>query len=139
MLGAFWSAPSRRHVADAIEQIADEFESLVLRISTAAPGALLILNTVYDPTDGTGRLSETSEVLPIEYLPLFNDRVRDLALATPSAVLADVHRHFLGHGITAAADERWYWAESIIEPGIIGASEIRRLWIDALANSAAAR
>jgi hypothetical protein len=43
-------------------------------------------------------------------------------------LLADVHRHFLGHGVTAPAQERWYWSPNPIEPSARGASEIRRVW-----------
>ncbi|HVE90593.1 MAG TPA: GDSL-type esterase/lipase family protein [Burkholderiaceae bacterium] len=133
MLSVVCSAPSAANgIAAAIEKIADAYEALVSRIRAAAQEALLILNTVYDPSDGTGRLTGTNERLPIEHLPIFNDRVRGVAAATHGAVLADVHSHFLGHGMTAPAGSRWYWTESIIEPGITGASEIRRLWVDAL-------
>jgi hypothetical protein len=139
MLGVVWSAASATNrIAAAIEHIADSYEALVFRIRATAPEALLILNTVYDPSDGTGRLPGTNERLPIEHLPIFNDRVRAVAAATHGAVLADVHSHFLGHGITAPAGSRWYWAESIIEPGLTGASEIRRLWLDALDRTGAA-
>jgi hypothetical protein len=47
-------------------------------------------------------------------------------------VLADVHRHFLGHGVTAPEDQRWYWRRNLIEPNARGASEIRRVWWEAL-------
>ena len=40
----------------------------------------------------------------------------------------DVHRHFLGRGVTAAEGDRWYWRRNLIEPNARGASEIRRVW-----------
>ena len=75
--------------------------------------ATLMLTTVYDPTDGTGRLPGLDAYgrLPLEHLDRFNDHVRNMAGATPRAVLADVHRHFLvaeeGHvAVTAPAGHR---------------------------------
>jgi hypothetical protein len=50
----------------------------------------------------------------------------------PGVILADVHRHLLGHGMTAAEPDRWYWRRNPIEPGARGASEIRRVWWDLL-------
>ena len=50
----------------------------------------------------------------------------------PSVVLAEVHRHFLGHGVTAPEQERWYWRRNLIEPNARGASEIRRVWWEAV-------
>ena len=41
-------------------------------------------------------------------------------------------RHFAGHGRGAPPERRWYWTGSLIEPGVVGASEIRRLWLAAL-------
>ena len=45
-----------------------------------------------------------------------NDHIRALAIGTPRVLLADVHAHFLGHGVSAAEDDRWYWRRSLIEP-----------------------
>jgi lysophospholipase L1-like esterase len=51
------------------------------------------------------------------------------------ARLIDLHRHFAGHGRSAPAAKRWYWTGSLIEPGMAGASEIRRLWLAAVEES----
>ena len=112
-----------RRYTDLVDTVRDE----LLR-------ATLVLTTVYDPTDGTGRLPglDTYGRLPLEHLDRFNDHVRDMVGATPGAVLADVHRHFLGHGVTAPEPERWYWRQNLIEPSARGASEIRRMWWEAL-------
>lgn len=116
------------------------YESLVALTASSFPSATLILTTVYDPTDGTGilpGLSDESDPLPMELLERFNDAVRSLTTRTPRAVLGDVHRHFLGHGLTAPAADMWYWAPSPIEPGARGASEMRRVWLDALESDGA--
>ena len=117
-----------RRYTDLVDTVRDELQR-----------APLVLTTVYDPTDGTGRLPGLDAYgrLPLEHLDRFNDHVRNIAGATPRAVLADVHRHFLGHGVTAPEPERWYWRRNLIEPSARGASEIRRVWWEALDRWAA--
>jgi lysophospholipase L1-like esterase len=118
----------------AVTRIVRRYTDLVDTVRDELLRATLVLTTVYDPTDGTGRLPglDTYGRLPLEHLDRFNDHVRDMAGATPGAVLADVHRHFLGHGVTAPEPERWYWRQNLIEPSARGASEIRRVWWEAL-------
>lgn len=112
------------------------YEELVRSVLDSFPSATILLTTVYDPTDGTGILPGVSDqlgaALPMEHLDTFNDAIRRLAAETPRAALADVHRHFLGHGLPAPRADLWYWEVSPIEPGARGASEIRRLWLDGM-------
>src|SRR5215211_2948882 len=56
LLGAYWSAKSERGLGADVERISDGFDTLIAKIRAAAPKALLVLTTVYDPTDGTGRM-----------------------------------------------------------------------------------
>jgi lysophospholipase L1-like esterase len=124
----------------AVTRIIRRYTDLIETLCEELSQATLLLTTVYDPTDGTGRLPGLSESLgrlPIEYLDRFNAHVRETADRTPGAALADVHRHFLGHGVTAAEPERWYWRRSLIEPNARGAGEIRRVWWEALGASGA--
>jgi lysophospholipase L1-like esterase len=123
----------------AVTRIVRRYTDLVDTVRDELLRATLVLTTVYDPTDGTGRLPGLDAYgrLPLEHLDRFNDHVRDMARATPRAVLADVHRHFLGHGVTAPELERWYWRRNLIEPSARGASEIRRVWWEALDQWAA--
>lgn len=118
----------------AVERIQRRYTELVARLREELPQATLVLTTVYDPTDGTGRLPglEPFGPLPLQYLERFNAHVGATARRTQGAVLADVHRHFLGHGVAAPEGERWYWSRNLIEPGARGASEIRRVWWEAL-------
>lgn len=118
-----------------VEESIRGYGDLVERIARRFPAAAIVLTTVYDPTDGTGNLPGLSELvgeLPLELLDTFNDAVRELAARVDRCLLADVHHHFLGHGLQAAEQERWYWNTSLIEPGARGASEIRRVWLEAL-------
>jgi len=123
-----------RKLDKAVRRIEQRYTDLVGTIREELPQATLVLTTVYDPTDGTGGLPgmEGYGSLPLEYLDQFNEHVRETADSMTGTVLADVHRHFLKHGVTAREADRWYWRRSMIEPNARGASEIRRVWFDAL-------
>jgi lysophospholipase L1-like esterase len=123
-----------RPLDGAVRGIARRYTDLVETVREELPNATLVLTTVYDPTDGTGRLPglEAYGRLPLEYLDRFNQQVRETARGTPGVLLADVHERFLGHGVTAPERERWYWRRNPIEPSARGASEIRRVWWEVL-------
>ncbi|HET9463906.1 MAG TPA: SGNH/GDSL hydrolase family protein [Gemmatimonadales bacterium] len=124
-----------RKLDKVVKRIEQRFTYLVEMIREELPRATLVLTTVYDPTDGTGNLPgmEGYGSLPLEYLDEFNDYVREMADSMTRTVVADVHRHFVGHGVTALDRDRWYWRRNMIEPNARGASEIRRVWLEALA------
>lgn len=131
LLHALLSRPSASLMKAKTRDIVDANAALVARITELAPGARLLLTTVWDPTDGTGQapgVLENDESVPVEHLATFNDALRQLAARTPNAALADAHAAFMGHGVTAAEEDRWYFRRSLIEPGLVGASELRRLW-----------
>lgn len=117
---------------ESFASLKDRFARVVDLICTNLPRSILILNSVFDPSDGTGRLSEFMNYSDkLEYLHSFNRFVQEKAERSRS-MFADIHGHFLGHGISAPQEERWYWQQNPIEPGARGASEIRRLWVNAL-------
>jgi lysophospholipase L1-like esterase len=104
----------------------------------------VIVSTVYDPSDGTGALPTTA--LPPwpdgpAVLAALNGALRDLA-GRHGAAVADVHRAFLGHGVTAGDPgqpaprpaDRDLWYCGIVEPNAWGAHHIRRSWWDTLAG-----
>lgn len=135
LLSAFANRPDASLLRHVVKDIADAYEFLVDSLVRVRPNAALLLATVYDPSDDTRRIPgvyDTSGALPLESLHDLNDRIRGIARGLPNARVADVHRHFLGHGVTAPPAERWYWKRSWIEPSAAGASEIRRLWLDAV-------
>jgi lysophospholipase L1-like esterase len=118
-----------------VKDIADGYEFLVDSLTKTRPNATVLLTTVYDPSDDTRKIPgffDDAGLLPLESLHELNGRIRAVARNTARVVGADVYRHFLGHGVTAAETDRWYWRKSIIEPNAPGASEIRRVWLDAL-------
>lgn len=135
LLSAYGNRPRRELLERIARDITDGYEFLVDAIRRALPESTLILTTVYDPSDGTGRIPgvyDDAGALPLHVLDGFNAHVRTTARGTPNVLLADAHAHFLGHGVTAPEDERWYWRRSLIEPNARGASEIRVLWRAAL-------
>ncbi len=91
----------------------------------AAFGCPVILNTVYDPTDGNDALAEQLGLTP-EWRTVFdqiNDGIKTLA-AQHGFLLADLETLFHGHGIAA----RKTWITMQIEPNFAGATAIAHHW-----------
>lgn len=135
LLSAFAGNPAPALLREVVNDIAEAYEFLVGSLRRARPNSIVLLTTVYDPSDGTRKIPgvfEGAGPLPLESLGVLNDRIRALARDSPGTAVADVYRHFQGHGTTAPDTDRWYWKRSWIEPNADGASEIRRLWLDAL-------
>jgi hypothetical protein len=100
------------------------------------------VGTVYDPSDGTG---DTARVgLPpwpdvVDLLAELNTELASVA-AEHGVYIADIHRHFLGHGLRrgnpAQTDPRpadpdlWYC--NLIEPNAWGADGVRAAFWQAL-------
>ena len=135
LLSAFETRPDAKRLASVVRDVAEAYELLVESLERTRPNASLILTTVYDPSDDTRTipgLFEGAGKLPLEALHDLNARIERLATHARRAAVADAYTHFQGHGITAPEAERWYWKRNLIEPSAAGASEIRRLWLDAL-------
>ena len=131
LLSAFSNKPRMSLLEAIARDVAEAYEFLLDALHRTRPNALVVLTTVYDPSDGTGHIPgvlEQAGSLPLPVLHGLNDRIRKLAAGTPRTALADVHAHFMGHGATAPEEDRWYWRRSLIEPNAVGANEIRRLW-----------
>lgn len=114
-------------------------DGMIIRLARALrqlraklPRSTVLVATVYDPSDGTYDLGGGRLDVQAGWLYEYNAAVRDIARTTPRVRLVDVHDHFLGHGITQPAAQRWYWRGLIFEPNARGASEIRRLWLQTL-------
>jgi lysophospholipase L1-like esterase len=135
LLSAFGNRPRKDLLAKIAADVAEAYDFLVDLLRGRFPNSTIILTTAYDPSDGTARIPgvfDNVPALPVHVLDQLNEHIRTLARGTPNALLADVHRHFLGHGMSAEESDRWYWRRSLLEPNARGASEIRRVWIDAL-------
>lgn len=125
-----------KNLVTEFEKVQKQYEKVLRYIRKQLPTCLLVLTTVFDPTDGTGVLPSAAQPyesnLPIEFLDKFNSYVHAFG-GTESLLIADVHHHFFGHGaLCGSTDNFWYWKPSPIEPSYIGASEIRRVWLDEL-------
>ncbi|MEP6618697.1 MAG: GDSL-type esterase/lipase family protein [bacterium] len=135
LLSAFSNKP-RAGLLEAIARDVEEaYDFLVDAVRRVRPNAVILLTTIYDPSDRTGRIPGVLEdvgMLPLPILDGMNAHIRTLCDGTPQAVLADAYLHFLGHGASVLEEDRWYWRRSLIEPNAVGAHEIRRTWRDAL-------
>jgi lysophospholipase L1-like esterase len=143
LLGAYGDTEAARRVVDTVGHRLDE----ILRTleQHTAPGARLVVGTVYDPSDGTGD-AEALGLPPwpdaVTVVGELNSAIRQVA-ATHAATVADVHAAFLGHGLRAgdprqpdprpAARDLWYC--SLIEPNAWGASAVRAAFWHALRAS----
>ena len=132
LLSAWSNAPGKKLMASIVRDIQAAYDVVVDEVLRRLPNAKLVLTTVYDPSDDTGRIPGVLDdgKLPLEFLAAFNAHVRELAEAHPDTRLADAHAHFMGHGVSVAENERWYWRRSLIEPNAAGANELRRLWVE---------
>ena len=135
LLSAFANRPRRSLLESIARDVAEAYEFLLDSVRRARPNALILLTTIYDPSDRLGRIPgvlEDAGRLPLPVLDGLNERIRTLARGTPGVRVADVYAHFLGHGASVPPADRWYWSRSLIEPNARGAHEIRRVWRDAL-------
>jgi len=85
----------------------------------------VILNTVYDPTDGDDTVGEAAGIarsLRADYDTL-NAGIKELA-RRHGFLLADLERLFHGHGVQAADT----WFIQVIEPNLAGATAIANEW-----------
>ena len=134
-----WSAagskPRHGILEHIVRDLAAAYGVLVGELHERLPNGTVLLTTVTDPSDRTAKIPGVHDgtgALPLGALDSLNDAIRKLATSAPRAVLADAYAHFLGHGVSAAEDERWYWRRSLIELNARGASELRDLWLSAL-------
>jgi lysophospholipase L1-like esterase len=114
-----------RGILRRLEQIVDVIQPL---------GARVIVNTVYDPSDGkneVGRrelgLSRFSALELRRRLNALNGGIRKLAAAR-GLLLADLERLFHGHGVVA--HEPWF--VHVIEPNLAGATATADHWYELL-------
>jgi lysophospholipase L1-like esterase len=116
-----------RAILRRLHQIAQRIQPL---------GARVVLNTVYDPSDGDNDLGRhelgLSRLATIELrrrLHAVNRGIAKLARAR-GFLLADLERLFHGHGV--ASNEPWF--VQVIEPNLAGATAIAKHWYDLLTS-----
>jgi lysophospholipase L1-like esterase len=133
LLGAYGDASAARR---AIRTVLDNGRVVLggLRALMGSEAPILVA-TVYDPSDGSGdagRLGLPPWPAALALLTELNRALRMLA-EDHQALVADVHAHFLGHGLAtgdptqpaARPPDRHLWYRQLIEPNAWGASQIR--------------
>lgn len=126
------------------EGVIRRMRTIVASVRNRYHDSLLIVGTIYDPTDGVGDLINPGFPLHRE-LALFNqvnEGIRELADGD-RVRLADLHRHFLGHGEHHNEPANPYhdsadptqWFTQTLEPHARGASEARRVFWQVLADA----
>ena len=118
--------------AELVAGMVTRLHRVLREIKKRLPSSLVLVSTVYDPSDGTNDIGTGRLDVAARWLADYNDAARRAVDAMPGMLLADLEQHFHGHGMTAPERERWYWRELIVEPNARGASEVRRVWLDCL-------
>jgi lysophospholipase L1-like esterase len=116
-----------RAIQRRLHQIADRIQPL---------GARVVVNTVYDPSDGDndlGRrelgLSRLATIALRRRLNALNGGIGKLARER-GFLLADLERLFHGHGV--ASNEPWF--VNVIEPNLAGATATAEHWYELLTS-----
>jgi lysophospholipase L1-like esterase len=133
LLSAYGNRPKHALLERIERDIAEAYDFLIDTLCSQFPNGTLIVNTIYDPSDRSGKIPGIYEdigPLPLGILDRMNDHLRALAVGTPRVVLADIDARFLGHGVSVEQADRWYWNRSLIEPNARGAHEVRALWLE---------
>lgn len=131
---------------NAVPMICRQWRLLIAGLISEFRDATIIVNTSYDPTEGTGTfgghdVAGAWEDIVEEYhwgRGVFSEHIRNAveSAGIKNLLLADVRRLFEGHGVTAPEADRWYWREFMIEPNAEGARQIAELWLQTLAQAA---
>jgi lysophospholipase L1-like esterase len=135
LFSAFSRSPKKALLEQITNDLAEAYDLLVSAVRAARPNATVILTTVTDPSDRTGRITgvlDDVDKLPLGALDAFNANIRKLASDVERIYVAEAYGHFLGHGASVGDEDRWYWRRSPIELNAAGANELRKLWLDTL-------
>jgi len=136
LFSAFSGAPKRTLLDQIVGDLIEAYDLLIGAIQATLPNSLLIVTTVCDPSDRTGRIKgvlDDVSPLPIRGgLDRFNVHLREDVSGMSGVAFADPYVHFLGHGATAPEEDRWFWRRSPIELNAVGANELRKVWVETL-------
>lgn len=128
---------------DALERIKRDYVNLITHVLGQFPNSLLLINTSYDPTDGTGELpgcGQWTKIAADWYSPMRRDMgefIRDTyeGGAVERVLVCDLFKLFDGHGMREGnPSARWYYKGFMIEPGCNGAKYISELWLETIAD-----
>jgi lysophospholipase L1-like esterase len=116
-----------RVILRRLHQIAERIEPL---------GARVVVNTIYDPSDGNNDLGRSelglSRLATIELRRRFNTVNHGIAklAGRHGFLVADLERLFHGHGV--ASTETWF--TQVIEPNLAGATATAEHWYELLTS-----
>ena len=129
-------ALSQRAGLQTLDRSLDLLRGLVHALRSRFRKPTIVLSTVYDPSDGAAQLGDGIVMRrEWEWLQLLNAAIRQIA-TDEGCVLADLHAHFLGHGLSERdPGKRWYRSRTFITLNTQGCSEVRRVWLNALERS----
>ena len=140
LLAAFGDTDAaRRVVGEVREALVRALDRIGERL---APSGIVVVGTVYDPSDGTGdtaRLGLPPWPEGVALIEELNDALRTTAAAAGAAV-AEIAERFSGHGLLAGDPtgpfprpaDRDLWFCSLIEPNAWGADGVRAAFWAAL-------
>lgn len=140
--GAMYGATSKQ-AQPWIENFEKRLEEMLDAIARAFPGGHeIFLANIYDPTDGRGTVRLF--LLPswpdgLKVLGAYNEVIARVAARREDVHLVDLHKLFMGHGITCAqfwretyqSDDPYYWygAEVFEDPNDRGYDATRRAFL----------
>jgi lysophospholipase L1-like esterase len=125
--------------AAAVERVRAVGEGVLVRLRRLSGASCrIVIGTVYDPSDGSGRVPGSGLAdwpRGPHWIRSLNATLADLA-QRHQAVVADLHGHFHGHGVTSGNPAQTYprpatrdmWYSGVVEPNAWGAHEIRSVW-----------
>lgn len=126
--GLFWSDPEgEESYGEFAERVATgivaRIDQIAARLKTL--GCPVIMNTIYDPSDGNDYLADVIGISPEarKGFTLLNAGIKEVA-ARYGFLISDLHELFRGHGITSLDP----WIVQQIEPNYAGATAIAREW-----------
>lgn len=117
-------------IVSATSEAVQRIETITKKLNNIFPHATIIMNTIYDPTDTSGKMPHMPSLVDkLPFLRYINTEIKIIANAH-NALFADVYEHFHGHGI--GKPDTYYWPTSPIEPSAKGANALRELWLATL-------
>jgi hypothetical protein len=124
------------HFSMMMGDITRKYCDLVLDIRQLFPNSHIVLNTLYDPTDGMGKLPENCGMWA-RIAPQYSRGRRELGQfikgwgeKLPWASVADIFSAFDTRGMKIKNEEGYYYDNFLIEPGSVGAAVIADLWYE---------
>lgn len=134
LFSAFSRAPKQVLLERIAADLIEAYDLLIGAIRAMRPNSLIILTTVTDPSDRTGKVRGILDDAPLALTAMdaFNSHIRKLTSDSGVLHLADANGAFLGHGATQPEEDRWYWRRSPLELNAIGANELRKVWLETL-------